>query len=81
MKNIVAYYIAIILPVPFIVLISRTVHPNWFIILLLIYAIPYRILTDGSRLVSKQLMQWNGIWKLLIPGWVRGYRKDLYFKK
>ena len=68
MKNIIVYYIAIILPVPFLILISRTAHANWFIILLLIYAIPYRILTDGSRLVSKKIIQWTQIWKLLIPG-------------
>jgi len=81
MKNIIAYYIAILLPLPLLLLVSRTLHPNWFVVLVLIYAIPYRTLIDGSRLVSKQLMQWNEIWKLLIPGRVRVYRKDLYFKK
>ena len=81
MKNIILYYIAVILPLPFLLLISRTAHPYWFVVLLLIYAIPYRTLIDGSRLVSKQLIQWNEIWKVLIPGWGRKYRKDLYFKR
>ncbi len=81
MKNIIVYSIAIILPLPLLLLFSRIAHPNWFVALLLIYAIPYRTLIDGSRLVSKQLIPWNQVWKLLIPGWVRVYRKDLYFKK
>ena len=79
MKNIIAFYIAIILP--FLVLIAKSAPPNWFVILLLIYAIPYRTLIDGSRLAGKKLIKWNEIWKLLIPGWGRKYRKDLYFKR
>jgi hypothetical protein len=73
MKNLVIYYILIIVPIVLIVLFP--INNLFFAIFLLIYAIPYRALIDGYRLVNKKIIEWNEIWKLLIP-----YRSSKYFK-
>jgi hypothetical protein len=81
MKNLIVYYLAIVLPIPLLIWISMSNNPILFTILILIYAIPYRTLIDGIRLVNKGLIKWDKIWKLLIPGQRLEYTKDLYFKK
>ena len=81
MKNILIYYLAILLPIPLLIWISRTDNSGWFTILLLVYALPYRTLIDGMRLISKRIIKWSEIWKLLIPGQRLEYTRDLYFKK
>ena len=81
MKNIVVFYIAILIPFPFSYQIDRSGYQIAFAILLLVYAFPYRALTDGMRLVSKNLMTWPEVWKLLIPGSRLGYTRALYFSK
>lgn len=81
MKNILIYYMAILIPLALIFWLAMSGHTNWFAILLLIYAIPYRMLVDGQRLVSKKLIKWNESWKLFFP-WNRyDYFKELYFRK
>jgi len=79
MKNIFVYYLAILLPIPLLILISNTADSKWFVISLLIYAIPYRTLVDGLRLVNKKVLKWNEIWKLWVPWKFRELIKDLYF--
>lgn len=81
MKNIIVYYLAILLPIPLLIWLSKTNNSDWFTILLLVYALPYRTLIDGMRLISKKLMGWNEIWKLFIPGQKIEYTRELYFKK
>jgi hypothetical protein len=81
MKNIIVYYIAIILPIGLLVWLAITGNTSWFAILLLTYLIPYRMIIDGMRLVEKNQMKWSEIWKLFIP-WMRyDYFRELYFRK
>jgi hypothetical protein len=79
MKNIFVYYVAILLPIPFLIWISNTGNSEWFAVLILTYAIPYRTLVDGLRLVNKKVLKWNEIWKLWVPWKFRELIKDLYF--
>lgn len=81
MKNIFVYYLAITLPVGLLILLAKTGNTSLFAILILTYAIPYRIIVDGMRLVEKNQMKWSEVWKLFIP-WMRyDYFRELYFKK
>ncbi|MDA3930004.1 MAG: hypothetical protein PF541_13725 [Prolixibacteraceae bacterium] len=79
MKNTVVYYLVILLPILLIIWVATIESSTWFVYLILIYALPYRILTDGARLVSKDAMKWNDVWKLLFPGSRFRYFKVLYF--
>ena len=79
MKKIIVFYLAILLPIPWIFWILRSDNSLLFAILLLIYAIPYRTLIDGWKLVDKKILKWHEIWKLWIPWKYRGFMKDLYF--
>lgn len=81
MKNIFIYYLVIILPIPLLIWLAESDNTGWFAIGTLIYALPYRTLIDGMRLTGKNLMRWNEIWKLLIPGKRLDYTQALYFKK
>jgi hypothetical protein len=81
MKRLVIYYLAILIPFLLLIWIARAGYPVLFTKLLLIYFLPYRILIDGLRLVNKRILNWNQVWKLLIPGQRILYFKELYFKK
>jgi hypothetical protein len=81
MKNMIIFYLAILPPIPILIWISISGDSRLFAILLLVYVIPYRTLIDGLRLVTKNVIKWNEIGKLLIP-WKRSeFFKDLYFNK
>jgi len=79
MKNIFVYYLAILLPIPFLIWRASLNNTNWFAIFLITYAIPYRTLIDGWRLVDKKILKWYEIWKLWLPWKYRGFMKDLFF--
>lgn len=81
MKNIVVYYFAIVLPLVGLLMLAGTGHSGWFALGMLAYAFPYRVLIDGMRLVSKRMLRWNQLWKLLIPWNHYEYWKPLYFQK
>jgi hypothetical protein len=81
MKNMVTYYLAILVPILLLNWMAKSVNSIWFAIFLLIYALPYRTLIDGVRLVNKKVIKRSEIWKLLIPGQRIEYTKDLYLKK
>lgn len=78
MKNICLYYIVVFVPLLFIIWLSITDRKIWFVIVLLIYALPYRTFIDGARLVSKKLIKWSEVWKLMIPGKRIEYTRELY---
>lgn len=81
MKNILVYYLAILIPIALLFWIVKAGNTGWFAVLILIYALPYRWITDGYRLVVKGKMTWSETWKLFIP-WLRfNYTRELYFKK
>ena len=81
MKNIGIYYFAILAPIALLIWVSTTGNTSLFVILLLTYAIPYRITIDGMRLVQKDLMKWGEIWRLFFPWVYYDYFKELYFRK
>lgn len=82
MKNILIYYIAIILPLLIIMAIGLNLnYPLLFAALLILYWMPYRAITDGLRLERKGLITRKDMWKLIIPGYRVDYIKELYFKK
>ncbi len=81
MRNILFYYLVILLPLPFLIWLAWTGQSIGFTLLLLIYALTYRMAVDGLRLVNKRLMKRKEVWKLLIPGKRWDYSRELYFKK
>ena len=81
MRNLIIYYLAILIPLLLIVHLAVAGSSIQFIMFLLIYLLPYRTFVDGSRLVNKQVITWGQIWKLLIPGERIHYFKELYFRK
>ncbi|CAN5333635.1 hypothetical protein BH23BAC2_BH23BAC2_24580 [soil metagenome] len=82
MKNILRYYVAILIPLGLIIwlnnldLLSSTFFPGF----LFFYAFIYRTYTDGKRLFDKGLITKEDIWKGLIPGSRLKYFKDLYLQ-
>jgi len=80
MKNLVIYYIAIIIPFAVIIYAGRVhaVNSLWFVFSLLIYVFVYRTLTDYFRLRSKNVIDRKHFWKILVPGARIKYFKELY---
>jgi hypothetical protein len=81
MKNIYIYYVAIIMPIIVIIIGFELGYTYFSAVILILYSLPYRLITDGIRLESKGLISRNKMWKLLIPGFRIDYTKELYFKK
>ena len=82
MKNILIYYLTIILPLLIIITIGLNLnYPLLFATLLILYWIPYRVITDGLRLESKGLITRKEMWKLIIPGYRIDHIKELYFRQ
>ncbi len=81
MKNLIIYYIVILLPlcVLFWILFSLD-NSKLFIILLLIYGIVFRPLIDAYRLIKKGVIQKKSWWKMFSPiAHVKWFR-ELYLK-
>lgn len=56
MKSMVAYYMAILLPGPLLVWLLKSGQNDWFAVMLLVFALPYRMVPDGLRLSEKRLL-------------------------
>lgn len=80
MKKLLIYYVSILFPLPLIVW-SATYNSKIFVILLLIYSLIYRSLTDGQRLLEKGIIIKSEFWKSFIPFWTSKYFRQLYFEK
>ena len=80
MKNIIAYYAAIILPLFGLIYLPVSDHIQgwWYVGLFLLYALIYRPLIDYWRLKSKGIIVKGYFWKALIPSFYRKYFKSLY---
>lgn len=79
MKNHAVYYTAIILPL---ILIGYTLwkpHTNLFIWSILLYVLVYRPFTDGLRLISRNVIQKNELWKMFIPVYNLKWQRYCYF--
>lgn len=81
MKSIILYYNCNIITASFagVVFLGRPASLVYCFITGL--CLTYRTVTDGARLDDKHLMNWNQVWKLLIPGKRLEYVKGLYFRR
>ncbi len=79
MKNIFIYYLAFMIG-PGILMYYLLSNENnvGFVIAILIYALIYRPIIDGLRLISKQVITKRQFWKLFIPFWHAKWMKELY---
>lgn len=78
MKNLVFYYIIILLPIP--VLIGLSYNSKLFLTLIIFYYF-FRGFTDGQRLLDKKMINKSDFWKIFIPFWRSKFYKELYFEK
>ena len=67
MKNIYAYYIAIIAPIIPFYLWHDYLEKEWVVFAVLFYILPYRIILDTWRLLALEAIEPNKIWITLIP--------------
>ncbi len=81
MRNLLVYYLQILVPFALLIIGIKTgfINMGQFLILMTIYTLPYRFTTDYLRLRSKNVIDKNKFWIILIPGSRIKYFKDLYF--
>ena len=81
LKNIFIFYIFIIIPFGTIFILFRQnlVSSNIFILSLLIYALIYRPLLSGIRLIQSGKINKKQLWHKYIPGWNSRFFFFLYF--
>jgi hypothetical protein len=75
MKQIIFYYLTILAPIPLLVWLVDF-DKGLFMVFLLIYAIIYRPLTDGYRLLTKGVINRKKLWIMFT-----GYGNIKYFKE
>lgn len=82
MRNLLVFYLCIIalLVILFWVNKSNLINETWFVFSILFYGMIYRTYTDGKRLVDKNIIPRNEIWKMIIPGKRLKHFKELYLK-
>lgn len=81
MKELIIYYVKIIIPLPLIVLPLQAGLFWLFIGYFGIYWLGFRTYVDGNRLIQKGIISKNKRWKLLLPGLRMKYFKELYLSK
>lgn len=80
MKNIFLYYLAILLPLPFIFWTAKQ-STALFTLLLLAYVV-FRGLIDAKRLLDKKTIDKKQFWKVaFIPFYSSAYMKELYWER
>ena len=80
MKNLFYYYLAILLPFPFLIWAVVEKKNILFSVLIIVYFL-YRGVVDANRLISLGIMEKKDFFKIYIPLWQLKYFKSLYFKK
>lgn len=82
MKDLVLYYLQILLPLPLLYLVAKSDNAWIFVILLFVYALAYRPLVDGYRLYNKGVIKKSDIKKSFYTSfsWDIKYFKELYLK-
>ncbi len=79
MKNLLIYYLAILVPVPLLVWAVLECTPVVFVALLIAYLL-YRGLIDSYRLLSLNIIEREQFWRYtLIPFYTSKYFFELYF--
>jgi hypothetical protein len=83
MKSLPVYFLAIATPLVALILllITKGISSLTFALLLLIWALIYRPITDGKRLIEKGVIQKKDIWKLFLPFYRYKWINELYFQK
>ena len=79
MKNLINYYLAILLPLPLLYLSGW--HSSVMFVSLLVFYLLYRGVIDGKRLIEKKLIQEKELWKAFMPLYTAFYFRELYFEK
>jgi hypothetical protein len=79
MKKLFFYYLAILIPLPYMFYLIIT--KNKLMIGFLFAYVIYRGYIDGQRLIEKSLIKNNEIWKAFIPFWCSRFYRQLYFEK
>jgi len=79
MKQLLIYYMNSIIT-PFIIMLYLLEHEYklWFVSVLFIYALIYRPIIDGLRLISKGVIPKSKFWYSFIPFWKIKWMKQLY---
>jgi len=82
-KNIIAFYTLLLIPVGIIVLSVKYgyINSNTFIFLLFTYTFIYHPLICGLRLIENKKIKRQDLWKNLIPFWNDKYWAFLFFNK
>jgi len=81
MKNIFIYYLAILLPMLFLVWLALNNNAIVFSILLMFYVL-FRCFIDGVRLMNKNVISKREYWKTISnPSYPIKYFKQLYLEK
>ncbi|MET3980846.1 hypothetical protein ABIB62_003451 [Mucilaginibacter sp. UYP25] len=78
MYKVFFYYLLLLLPIAFIFWLSKNGNTASVGIAILLYAIVYRPLIDGYKLIIKGIIAKKDIWKMYIPSTYRRYFKELY---
>jgi hypothetical protein len=83
MKNLLVYYLSILIPLLLIVWYSVESRDSATFVILLICYVFYRGFTDGKRLIDKGIIKGDGKWKVFIPFYVNHvtYFKELYLRR
>ena len=79
MKNLAVYYCLILLPLVYLVMLAFTAESNNFAWALLVYALIYRPVIDGYKLMHKGIIKRNRLWVIYLPSTYRAYFNELYF--
>jgi len=82
MKNLITYYLLILVPLAAIFLLNGfdIINSGQFVGLFFFYLLVYRTYIDGKKLADKNLIPKKDIWKMVIPGKRIHFIRELYFK-
>ena len=82
MRNLLVYYIAILLPLGILLLMyaEGAIGSAVFFLLFVAYLLIYRTWTDGTRLSSKGIITKEERWKMMLPGMHMKHFTELYLK-
>lgn len=82
MRNLLLYYIAILLPLGIVIYLYAQAQIGFtlFLILVITYLLIYRTWVDGSRLAAKGIISKNDRWKMMLPGMHMKHFTELYLK-
>jgi hypothetical protein len=82
MKSLITYYlVAIFFPLLIFIFLFFNNNNEIFVILLILYALIYRPIIDGNRLIKKGVIKKNEFWKLFIGYAHIKWFSELYLKK